>query len=156
MEQLKSAGCEEIYSEKFTGIKVERKEFQKLLTTLKQGDTLIVTKLDRFARSTIDGITIIKQLFEIGVRVNVLNMGTIEDTTTGRLILNIFLAFAEFERDLIVERTQEGKAIAKLKGDFKKGGPRNLKKLKLIWHLIFWKPTHISKSRKRQVLAKVH
>jgi DNA invertase Pin-like site-specific DNA recombinase len=131
LDQLKNAGCEVIYSEKFTGTKVERKEFQKLLTTLKKGDTLIVTKLDRFARSTIDGITIIKQLFEIGVRVNVLNMGTIEDTTTGRLILNIFLAFAEFERDLIVERTQEGKAIAKLKGDFKEGRPKKFKKAQI-------------------------
>ncbi|WP_090635900.1 recombinase family protein [Neobacillus massiliamazoniensis] len=131
LEHLKSAGCEEIYSEKFTGTKAERQEFQKLLKTLKEGDTLIVTKLDRFARSAIDGIAIIKQLFERGVRVNVLNMGIIEDTPTGRLILNIFLAFAEFERDLIVERTKEGKAIAKQKGDFKEGRPKKFKKAQI-------------------------
>lgn len=128
MDQLKAAGCEKIYSEKFTGTKAERQEFQKLLHRLQEGDTLIVTKLDRFARSALDGITIIKQLFERGVRVHVLNMGIIEDTPTGRLILNIFLSFAEFERDLIVERTREGKEIAKLKGDFKEGRPKKFGK----------------------------
>jgi DNA invertase Pin-like site-specific DNA recombinase len=128
MDQLKSVGCEVIYSEKFTGTKAERREFQKLLYRLEEGDTLIVAKLDRFARSAIDGITIIKQLFESKVKVHVLNMGIIEDTPTGRLILNIFLAFAEFERDLIVERTREGKEIARLKGNFSEGRPSKFKK----------------------------
>ncbi|MEH7255717.1 recombinase family protein [Neobacillus niacini] len=131
MDQLKNAGCVEIYSEKFTGTKANRQEFQRLLQIMGEGDTLIVTKLDRFARSAIDGITIIKQLFERGIKVHVLNMGIIEDTPTGRLILNIFLAFAEFERDLIIERTREGKENAKLKGDFKEGRPRKFKKAQI-------------------------
>lgn len=126
--QLKAAGCEIVFSEKFTGTKAERLEFQKLLKTLKQGDTLTVTKLDRFARSTSDALAIIKDLFKQGVKINVLNMGIIEDTPTGRLIFTIFSAFAEFERDLIVTRTQEGKEIAKQKGDFKEGRPRKFKK----------------------------
>ncbi|RED51135.1 recombinase family protein [Cohnella lupini] len=124
LQQLKAAGTQEIYAEKFTGTKKARPEFTNLLTTLKSGDTLVVTKLDRFARSTLDAITTVKELFERGVRIHVLNMGMIEDTTGGRLMLTVFAGFAEFERDLIVERTQEGKAIARQKEGFTEGRPK--------------------------------
>ena len=135
IQALKKEGCEKIYKEKFTGTKKERPEFQKLLKELKKGDTLVVTKLDRFARSASEGMEIIKGLFDRGVNVHVLNMGLIEDTPTGRLILNIMLAFAEFERDMIVERTQEGKAIAKQRPDFREGRPRKYTR-KQIEHAI--------------------
>ena len=95
-----------------------------MLSELKDGDTLVITKLDRFARSTVDAITTVKELFSRGVRIHVLNMGLIEDTVTGRLILTIFSGFAEFERDMIVERTQEGKAVSKQKEGFKEGRPK--------------------------------
>ena len=122
--QLKESGAEIIYAEKHTGTKKDRPEFTKLLAQLQSGDTLIVTKVDRFARSTVDAITTVKEMYERGVKINVLNMGVIENTVTGRLILTIFSAFAEFERDLIVERTQEGKAIARQKDGFTEGRPR--------------------------------
>ncbi|MCM3572504.1 recombinase family protein [Mesobacillus subterraneus] len=122
-EALQREGCEKIYSEKFTGTKADRPEFQAVLNALKAGDTLVVTKLDRFARSTSEALTIVKQLFERSVKVHVLNMGLIENTPTGRLIFTIMSGFAEFERDLIVERTQEGKAIAKQREDFREGRP---------------------------------
>ncbi|TVY00995.1 recombinase family protein [Paenibacillus cremeus] len=125
IQQLEANGAEKIFSEKFTGTKKDRPEFTSLLAELKAGDTLIVTKLDRFARSTVDAITTVKELFGRGVRIHVLNMGVIEDTVTGRLILTIFSGFAEFERDMIVERTQEGKAIAKQKEGFKEGRPKS-------------------------------
>jgi DNA invertase Pin-like site-specific DNA recombinase len=128
MNQLKEAGCKKIYSEKFTGTKAERPEFQKLLSRLENGDMLIVTKLDRFARSTSDALSVIKPLFERGVRVNVLNIGIIEDTPTGKLIFTIFSAFAEFERELIITRTREGKEIAKQNKDFKEGRPKKFSK----------------------------
>src|SRR4051812_25465114 len=80
IQQLKEAGCEEIFSEKSTGTKADRQEFQKLMNKLEDGDSLVVTKLDRFARSTIDAITTVKTLFERGVKVNVLNLGVIENT----------------------------------------------------------------------------
>lgn len=124
LDALRKQGCEEIYSEKFTGTKTDRPEFQKLLSILEKGDTLVVTKLDRFARSTAEALKVVKELFERGVKVHVLNMGTIEDTPTGRLAFTIFSAFAEFERDMIVERTQEGKAIARQQPDFKEGRPK--------------------------------
>lgn len=131
LQALKRENCDVIYKEKFTGTKKARPEFNELLEVLEDGDTLVITKLDRFARSTTDGINTIKELFEKGVRVHVLNMGLIEDTPTGRLILSVMLAFAEFERDMIVERTQEGKAIAKQREDFKEGRPKKYNKKKI-------------------------
>ncbi|WP_338753401.1 recombinase family protein [Bacillus sp. FJAT-52991] len=123
IQALEAEGCDVIYSEKFTGTKADRPEFQRLLSKLETGDSLVVTKLDRFARSTSEALAIVKELFERGVRIHVLNMGVIEDTPTGRLTFTIFSAFAEFERDMIVERTQEGKAIAKQRDDFREGRP---------------------------------
>src|SRR5690625_6087315 len=92
IEQLEDEGCTKIYKDKFKGTKKDRPEFQKLLKVLKDGDTLVVTKLDRFARSTIDGINTIKELFERGIKVHILNMGLVENTPTGRLIFNVMLA----------------------------------------------------------------
>lgn len=128
LDRLKKEGCEKIFSEKFTGTKTDRPEFQRLLQELKEGDTLTVTKLDRFARSTSEALEIIKSMFDEGIKVHVLNMGLIENTPTGKLIFTIMSAFAEFERDLIVERTQEGKAIARQRPDFKEGRPPKFNK----------------------------
>ncbi len=128
IEQLKAEGCDKIYTEKFTGTKTDRPVFQEVLSMLEQGHTLVVTKLDRFARSTVHGIQTVKALFEKGVKVHILNMGLVENTPTGRLIFNILLSFAEFERDMIVERTQEGKAIARQREDFKEGRPNKFSK----------------------------
>lgn len=124
MRQLENEHCDRIYFEKITGTKNDRPEFQKLIREIKTGDTLVVTKLDRFARSTQDALNTIKLLFEKGVKINVLNLGVIENTSTGRLIFTIFSAFADFERDLIVERTQEGKEIAKQRPGFREGRPK--------------------------------
>jgi|SRR5690606_3653414 len=121
---VKQAGAKSVYRDAYTGTKTDCPEFQKLLNVLKEGDTLIVTKLDRFAWSTLEGTKLIKNLFERGVTVNILNLGVIENTPNGRLIFNVFMSFAEFERDLIVERTQEGKAIAKQNPDYREGRPK--------------------------------
>ncbi|WP_394174026.1 recombinase family protein [Guptibacillus hwajinpoensis] len=124
IQVLQAEGCEVIYKEKFTGTKTDRPEFNKILNVLQEGDTLVVTKLDRFARSAIEGIQTVKSLFAREVKVHILNMGLVENTPTGRLIFNILSSFAEFERDMIIERTQEGKALAKQRDDFKEGRPR--------------------------------
>ncbi|MRC74008.1 recombinase family protein [Bacillus thuringiensis] len=135
IQMLQKEGCEEIYSEKFTGTKFDRPKFQELLSVVETGDTLVVTKLDRFARSAENAIQTIRMLFEKGVKVHILNMGVVEDTPTGRLMFNIMSSFAEFERDMIVERTQEGKAIAKMNPDFKEGRPKKYNK-KQIEHAL--------------------
>ena len=124
LQALKNEGCEKIFQDKFTGTNKKRPQLQRLLHEIQGGDTLIVTKLDRLARLAIDGIETIRRLFQKGVRVHILNMGLVEDTPTGRLIFNVMLAFAEFERDMIVERTQEGKAIAKQDPNFQEGRPK--------------------------------
>lgn len=121
---LKANGCQEIVEESYTGTKADRPKFIELLKKLNDGDTLVVTKLDRFARSTIQGCTIVEELINRGVKVNILNMGMLDNTPSSTLIRTIFFAFAQFERDMIVERTQEGKAIAKTKPDFKEGRPK--------------------------------
>lgn len=144
MKMLEAENCDLIYTEKFTGTKMDRKEFNKLLNVLEEGDTLVVTKLDRFARSVQGGIEVIRQLFDTGVRVHVLNMGVIENTPTGRLIFNIMMSFAEFERDMIVERTQEGKMMARQDPDFREGRPRKYSS-KQINHAIELKKHHTYK-----------
>lgn len=123
-EILKQNGATEIYEDSFTGTKTDRPEFNKLLSKLEQGDTLIVTKLDRFARSMTQGSELVNELIERGIKVNILNIGVMDNTPSSKLIRNIFFSFAEFERDMIVERTQEGKAIAKTKEGFKEGRPQ--------------------------------
>src|SRR5699024_2606831 len=89
LQALKNEGCEKIFQDKFTGTNKKRPQLQRLLHEIQGGDTLIVTKLDRLARSAIDGIETIRRLFQKGVRVHILNMGLVEDTPTGRLIFNV-------------------------------------------------------------------
>ena len=122
--KLKENGAEVIYSDSFTGTKKNRPQLDLLLQTIQPGDTLIVTKLDRFARSTRQGLDIIDELKDKGVVVNILNMGVLDNTPTGKLMYTIFLAFAEFERDMIVERTREGKEIARLDPNWSEGRQR--------------------------------
>lgn len=121
---LREAGAEKIYHDSYTGKTTSRPEFDKLKERLCPGDKLLVTKLDRFARSAAQGSQLIESLIEKGVTVHVLNIGIMDNTPTGRLIRNIMLSFAEFERDMIVERTQEGKAIAREKGIRVDGRPK--------------------------------
>lgn len=125
IDLLKSAGADKIFQEKYTGTTTQRPEFQKLLNELKVNDTLIVTKLDRFARNTTEALELIQKLFKQNIKVNILNMGVIDNTPTGQLIFTIFSAFAQFERDLIVTRTQEGKMYAREHDpNFREGRPR--------------------------------
>lgn len=121
--RLREHGVQVVYKDSYTGTKLHRPELDKLLGVLKAGDTLVVTKLDRMARSTIHGAQLVNGLLERGVRVHILNMGVMDNTPTGKLIRNIFFAFAEFERDMIVERTAEGKAIARQREGFREGRP---------------------------------
>ena len=121
---LREAGAEVIYTEAFTGTKKERPKFSELLEKLQPGDTLIVTKLDRFARSIAQGTTLVNELIEKGVKVHILNLGILDNTPASKLIRNVFFAFAEFERDMIVERTSEGKETARQNPDFKDGRPK--------------------------------
>ncbi len=125
IEQLRDAGADTIVQEKMTGATKKRPDFQALLARLEAGDTLIVTKLDRFARNTKEALEIIQGLFQQKVSIHILNIGLIDNTATGQLIFTIFSAFAQFERSLIIERTQEGKNFAKAHDpNFREGRPK--------------------------------
>ncbi|WP_454015430.1 recombinase family protein [Bacillus sp. Marseille-Q7846] len=128
---LNKEGCAEIIEEKFTGTTTDRPQLSKLLNKLCEGDTLVVTKLDRLARNTKEGIEIVETLFGRGVKVHVLNVGLLEDTTMGHFFLQTMLAVAEMERNLIIERTQEGKEIARKRPDFKEGRPKKFNEQRL-------------------------
>ncbi len=114
-----------IFKEKFTGTTTARPVFMKLQKKLKAGDTLTVVKLDRLARNTREALNLIYSFRKRGITLNVLNMGRIDNTPTGKLTFTIISAFADFERDLIVSRTQEGKEFAKKHNPkFREGRPR--------------------------------
>ncbi len=126
--QLRKAGAEEIYADIFTGKTTERPELQKLVSQLNRGDTLIVTKLDRLGRSVAQASALITKLIDAGITVNVLNVGILSNDSVSTLLRNILLSFAQFERDMIVERTQEGRAIARQKDGYREGRPRKYSK----------------------------
>ena len=113
-----------IIEEQYTGTKVNRPLFNELLHKLETNDILVVSKLDRFARNTVEGIKVVEQLFRKKVAIHILNIGLLEDTPMGRFFLTTMLAVAELERNMIVERTQTGKELARLRTDYKEGRPK--------------------------------
>lgn len=108
-QTLLKAGAEKIYLDTFTGTKIDRPKFTEVLNLLQDGDELIVCKLDRFARNTPEGVSLMRELVDRGVKVNILNMGVADNTPMGKVMVSVMMAFAEYERDMIVERTQTGK-----------------------------------------------
>ena len=123
-EALTAAGAEKIYTDAFTGTRMERPEWDKLRAQLRRGDVLIVTKLDRLARSVSQASGLITDMIDEGVTINVLNLGVLSNDSVNTLLRNVLLSFAQFERDMIVQRTQEGKAVARATDpDFREGRP---------------------------------
>ena len=131
-KQLRESGAKIIYKDVFTGTKKDRPQFSKLLEVVQPGDTIMATKLDRVSRSASQGIALVDELIEKGVTLHILNMGPMNDTPSGRLIRNIMFSFAEFERDMIAERMQEGKAVAKANNpDYREGRKKKYPKTQL-------------------------
>ena len=124
---LEEHGVNQLFQEKFSGKTAEdRLVFQELLDKVQDGDTIVVTKLDRFARSTKDALNTIEQLENKGVSLVVLNMGgdTLDTSTPmGKLMVTMLSGIAEFELSLIKERQREGIALAKERGVYK-GRPK--------------------------------
>jgi DNA invertase Pin-like site-specific DNA recombinase len=114
---LHAAGCAKVYSETASGAKTDRAQLRKLIGRMKEGDTLVVTRLDRLARSTRDLLNLLDEISKRGAGFKSL-ADTWADTTTahGRLMLTVLGGLAEFERELIKARTGEGRARAKAKG----------------------------------------
>src|SRR5581483_822746 len=129
---LNEAGCERIFSEKRSGTSTNgREQLAQALDWVREGDVLVVTRLDRLARSVTDLRLILDRLAAKGVGFRALQQGSIDTTSSnGRLMLNILAAFAEFETDLRRERQADGIAKAKLAGVYK-GRPRSIDKTRI-------------------------
>ena len=124
--QLHAAGCAKVYAEKVSGAKTDRPELAKLIRRLEAGDVLMVTRLDRLARSTRDLLNILDAIGKAGAGFKSLSDAWADTTTPhGRLMLTILGGLAEFERELILARTGDGRARAKAKG-VRFGRPRKL------------------------------
>ena len=121
---LLNNGCDEVVPEQYTGKTTHRPEFEKLKARMKEGDTLMVCKIDRFARNLQEGIDTVRELTDRGIKVHILNMGLVDNSVTGKLIFNILMAIAEWEREMILERTAAGKAVARTKPGYREGRPR--------------------------------
>ena len=113
---LEQAGCDPIFTDKLSGATTKRPQLTRCLNKLKEGDTLIVWKLDRLARSLRDLIAIIEDLQQRGVHFRSLTEEINTGTPGGKLTFHIFAALAEFERGLIIERTREGMKAARARG----------------------------------------
>ena len=115
--QLHAAGCAKVYSEKASGARTDRPELAKLLRRLGEGDVLMVTRLDRLARSTRDLLNILDTVAKAGAGFKSLADAWADTTTAhGRLMLTVLGGLAEFERALIIARTGDGRARAKARG----------------------------------------
>ena len=127
IDDLKKAGCNEanIYSEKVSGAKSDRPALDACIASLKEGDTLLVWRLDRLGRSMPHLVTLVEELRERGVGFRSICDGVIDTTSaSGELIFNIFSSLAQFERRLTQERTRAGLKAARARG--KKGGRKPL------------------------------
>lgn len=115
IELLEKEGCDRIFSEQ-TSSRGQRTEFEATLSFVRDGDVLIITKLDRLARSVSDLWKIVEKLDEKNVSLRILNLSLDTGTATGKLMLSMLAAVAEFERDIMLERQRDGIAKAKAAG----------------------------------------
>jgi DNA invertase Pin-like site-specific DNA recombinase len=120
LDALKHAECEEIFEEKISGASKERPQLIKLFSRLRKGDSVVVWKLDRLGRSLRDLIDLISKMKDMGVTFVSIQDSIDTNTATGRFTFNIFASLAEFEREIISERTKAGLSAARARG--RKGG----------------------------------
>lgn len=137
-DQLKNVGCQKIYKEKVTGTKKDRPEFNKMLEYAREGDTIVITELTRLSRSTKDLIAISETLEQKKVELLSLKENIDTKTATGKAMFGMLAVIAQFERDLIVERTKEGLASARARG--RKGGrpkidPKDIERALMLYDM---------------------
>lgn len=118
IKALQDAGADQIIQEKKSGKDLDREGLQYLMDKLEAGDTLLVTKMDRIARNVRKGMELIDELDEKGITLKVLNMPELSGGSTSKLVRNILLSVAEWEREMLLERQREGIAIAKANGKY--------------------------------------
>lgn len=128
-DSLKSVGCDKIFTDKISGAKSKRPGLENTIEFAREGDTIVVWRLDRLGRNMQDLITIVNQLNERGISFYSIQENITLDKTssTGQLMFHLFAAFAEFERNLILERSEAGRQAARARGRFG-GRPEKLSK----------------------------
>ena len=134
LRDLEAYGCEKIYQEQVSSV-AEREQLNAALSALRSGDKLVVTKLDRLARSVKHLGEIVETINKADASLVILDMGgTAIDTSnpTGKLILNVMSSVAEFERDMMLERQREGIAKAKAEGKYKGRKPTARAKTEMV------------------------
>ena len=119
---LSDAGCEKVFHDRLSGAKADRPGLQAALDYARDDDTLVVARLDRLGRSLPDALRTVQDLTERGIGLKALDVELDTSTAAGRLMLNMLLVLADWERDLLRERTREGVARARAAG--KRPGPR--------------------------------
>lgn len=130
--ELEAVGCTHVFAEQVSSVDADRPKLKEALAYLRSGDTFVVTRPDRLARSTLDLLTIVDGLTAKGVGVRVLSMDLNTSNATGRLILTVLGGIAEFERSLMLERQRAGIAKAKAEGKYKGRAPTARAKVKDI------------------------
>ena len=118
VNELTKAGATEIHQDKKTGKDLDRNGLNNILNKLQEGDTLMVTKMDRIARNVKEGISLVDELNEKGIKLHVLNMGLFDTSPTSKLIRNILLSVADWEREMMLERQRVGIEEAKKAGKY--------------------------------------
>ena len=121
-EALTKAGCERIFNDKISGSRTERPELTKALEMLREGDTLVVWKLDRLGRSVKNLVDLVGELHQQGIQFKSLTDAIDTGTPSGRFFFHVMASLAEMERELTVERTRAGLEVARQLG--RKGGRR--------------------------------
>jgi DNA invertase Pin-like site-specific DNA recombinase len=119
LEQLQSARVDKVYQEKASGVKQDRPQLAAMLEHVREGDTVVVCKLDRIARSTKHLLEIVEALDAKKVSFQVLNINLDTSTPTGKLMLSMLAAIGQFEREMMLERQREGIRLAKDAGAYK-------------------------------------
>lgn len=134
LEELKVAGCEKLFSEQVSSV-ATRRQLENALDFVREGDVFIVTKLDRLARSITDLMKIIEKLDRKLVGLRILNLGMDTETPTGKLMLTVLGAVAQFEREMMLERQREGVIKAKAAGKYKGRKPIDKERHKRVLEL---------------------
>ena len=136
IEQLTQAGCKKHYEEQVSSVDAKREQLEAALDYIREGDVLVVTKLDRLARSVADTVDIQKRLEEKKAGLKILDMQIDTTTPTGKLQFNLFAAIAQFEREVMLERQRVGIEKAKTEGKYKGRKPLSTKKKDEIKRLL--------------------